>query len=503
MALTWQQHQQNIFGGESGGDYDALYGYQNRPDSAFSNVKVSQMPVGDVVNFTDPSGTYGQWVKGQIGRVATPVGAYQVVGKTLRAAVDALGIDPNQKFDKETQDKIGQWILKTQGTGAWEGYGKGGAAMAQQPAQMMQEEKPQGLLGGLLGGQGLGQRIGMGQDFADKLAMAVMAGTGDARLQPLVQQRAASMQERKAEAKLQGQANKTVEWLKSQSREDLANAVMTGAVDPASAINLALTKPKEKTYQYQALAKDLLARGIAKNEKEALEMALSQTKTAPTINVGPTGIDYGKPPTDTAWQRDAEGKVVLDDRGIPIALPIKNTKLFKDTEKVSKTEEAVKNQTMVSGGVVLGNIDKIRSVIENSILPTTGIVGQALRRVGSTAALDVNVLLKPIEASIGFERLQQMRDASPTGGALGQVTERELDLLKSTLGSLDQAQSEKQFLDTLSQVETVYEGIIRKFDAYPPEAMAAAGYSPRLSGTQAVGQSKGATDEDLLKKYGG
>jgi hypothetical protein len=496
MALTWQQHQQNIFAGESGGDYDALFGYQNRPDGIFSGIKVSEMPIADVIKFTSPSGAYGQYVKGQVGRVATPVGAYQVVGSTLRGAVEALGLDPSQKFDKATQDKIGQYILKTQGTGAWEGYGKGGAAMAQEP------QKPQGLLGGLLGGQGIGGALGMSDDFRDKLKMAILAGTGDARMDPLIQATQARMEERRGEAKRSEQANKTVEFLKQRGRDDLAQAVLTGAIDPATAIQAAIAQPKEKTYQYQALAKDLLAQGIARSEKEALEMALSQTKAAPTINIGPTGIDYGKPPSDTAWQRDAEGNVVLDERGVPIALPIKNTKLFRDTEKVSTTEAAVKGQTVVSGGVVLGNIDKIRNVIESSILPTTGIVGQALRNLGGTAALDVNVLLRPIEASIGFERLQQMRDASPTGGALGQVTERELDLLKSTLGSLDQAQSEKQFLETLSQVETIYEGIIRKFDAYPPEAMAAAGYTPRLSNAPSSGQSGGATDEDLLKKYG-
>lgn len=231
MALTWQQHQQNIFGGESGGDYDALFGYQNRPNGVFQGVKVSDMPIADVINFTSPSGEYGQYVKGKVGRVATPVGAYQVVGSTLRAAVDALGIDPSQKFDKETQDKIGQWILKTQGTGAWEGYGKGGAAMAQQPAQMMQEEKPQGLLGGLLGGQGLGQKLGMSQDFTDKLAMAIMAGTGDARLTPLIQQRAASMQERKATRDV----NKTVDWLRDNGYGEIARAV---EANPQSAANV-------------------------------------------------------------------------------------------------------------------------------------------------------------------------------------------------------------------------------------------------------------------------
>lgn len=119
---SWDQIRNGIFAGESGGDYNALYGYANRPGEAFGGINLTAMPVGEVIRFTDPSGQYAQHVKGQIGRVATPVGAYQVVGTTLRAAVEALGIDPNQPFDQATQDAIGQWIYQTQGTGAWEGY---------------------------------------------------------------------------------------------------------------------------------------------------------------------------------------------------------------------------------------------------------------------------------------------------------------------------------------------------------------------------------------------
>ena len=242
MALTWEQHQQNIFAGESGGDYDALFGYQNRPDGIFSGIKVSEMPIADVIKFTSPSGAYGQYVKGQVGRVATPVGAYQVVGTTLRDAVKALGLDPNQKFDKATQDKIGQYILKTQGTGAWEGYGKGGAAMAQEP------QKPQGLLGGLLGGQGIGGALGMSDDFRDKLAMAIMAGSGDARLQPLIAQRAARMEERRGEAKEQRQRNKSLEYLRQRADAgdamagQIYGAVSTGVLPVGAGVSEYLTQ---------------------------------------------------------------------------------------------------------------------------------------------------------------------------------------------------------------------------------------------------------------------
>ena len=72
----------------------------------------------------------------------------------------------------------------------------------------------------------------------------------------------------------------------------------------------------------------MLNQGIAKTEKEALQMALSQTKAGTTVNVGPTGTPLGDPPKDTAWARDEQGNVKIDDRGVPIALPIQGTKAF-------------------------------------------------------------------------------------------------------------------------------------------------------------------------------
>lgn len=117
---SWDQIRNGIFAGESGGDYNALFGYSNR--DKYSSTPLTAMTVDQALQFADPSGEYGQWVKGQIGRVATPMGAYQVVGTTLRAAKDALGLTGNEVMTPELQDRIGQWIYQTQGTGAWEGY---------------------------------------------------------------------------------------------------------------------------------------------------------------------------------------------------------------------------------------------------------------------------------------------------------------------------------------------------------------------------------------------
>ena len=69
---------------------------------------------------------------------------------------------------------------------------------------------------------------------------------------------------------------------------------------------------------------------------------------------------------------------------------------------------------------------------------TTGM-GSLLANVPGTDARRVQGKINTLKANIAFNELTQMREASKTGGALGQVAVRELELLESTLGSLDQA----------------------------------------------------------------
>lgn len=119
---NWEAIRGGIFAGESGGDYNALFGYSNRQGGPFAHVKLTEMTVDEAIAFSDPSGPYAQWVKAQIGRVATPMGGYQIVGKTLRAAKQALRLRGDEVMTAELQEKLGQWIYRAQGTDAWEGY---------------------------------------------------------------------------------------------------------------------------------------------------------------------------------------------------------------------------------------------------------------------------------------------------------------------------------------------------------------------------------------------
>lgn len=125
VSGDFQKHIPGIFAGESKGDYNALYDFQNEEGKRFEDTRLTDMSVDEALEFSKPSGEYGQWVKSEIGRIATPMGAYQVVGDTLRDAKKGLGLTGNERMTPELQDQIGEWIYKNQGLGAWVGYKPG------------------------------------------------------------------------------------------------------------------------------------------------------------------------------------------------------------------------------------------------------------------------------------------------------------------------------------------------------------------------------------------
>jgi hypothetical protein len=91
---------------------------------------------------------------------------------------------------------------------------------------------------------------------------------------------------------------------------------------------------------------------------------------------------------------------------------------------------------------------------------TTGLVGDARRtnlgRITGSGAYDLEKTIDTIKANLGFQELQAMREASPTGGALGAIAVQELVALQSTLASLDAGQSEDQLKRNLRKVQDHY-----------------------------------------------
>lgn len=111
-----------------------------------------------------------------------------------------------------------------------------------------------------------------------------------------------------------------------------------------------------------------------------------------------------------------------------------------------------KELSVAQAGSVLKEIRDAKKLVGYS----TAGVGGVLRKLPMTSARDLDAKLTSIKANLGFDRLQQMRDASPTGGALGQVAVQELVALQATIANLDQLQTPEQLNNALDKIEKHY-----------------------------------------------
>jgi len=149
------------------------------------------------------------------------------------------------------------------------------------------------------------------------------------------------------------------------------------------------------------------------------------------------------------------------------------------------------------------NIARVASNVEQAAKNsfTTGFTGSITSAVRGSPAFDLKNNLQTLEATAAFDTLQNMRDNSPTGGALGQVSERELDLLKAAYSNLSNSQSYEQLMQnleafnlqnqqSLQNARMAYEQDYKRFggqnDAYLPKLQEQ--NSPAQPNTQPQGQ---------------
>ena len=128
-----------------------------------------------------------------------------------------------------------------------------------------------------------------------------------------------------------------------------------------------------------------------------------------------------------------------------------------DREKAARVRRETEQQT---GGTVIRAINDAEKTIRTAVLPTTGFFAERLSGMGGTAARNLRADLETIRSNIGFDQLNQMRQASPTGGALGNVSNQEIAYLQAVMGSVDQSQSEAQLRRNLSRLRDAYLEIV-------------------------------------------
>jgi hypothetical protein len=151
---------------------------------------------------------------------------------------------------------------------------------------------------------------------------------------------------------------------------------------------------------------------------------------------------------ETAYERKM-GEIMAEAK----AAELPNSKQYKEIEETHQRNKIGREADRETVANMLQTIEGARGKI-NSF--STSAIGQIFRNIGGTDALDLQELLEPLRSNLATDKLQQMRDRSKTGGALGSVAVRELELLMNAKASLNTAQSGEQLRKNLDKIQEHY-----------------------------------------------
>lgn len=266
--------------------------------------------------------------------------------------------------------------------------------------------------------------------------------------------------------------------------QEMADAVYVGAVDPGQAWGEAIKMKGTLREQEEALRsaranaqfiKDPQLRQMVEAGalpfKDAYDYEREGLQPADPVSANISGgMDWGDPGAGFEWLRE-NGDIAIDERGLPIAATVQGGKPWQEAQDALNAAGASQASANTKANIVVEDIDRVITQIAANPMMTTGIVGQATGWLGGMPANDVAKLTDGIRANVGFDQLQAMREASPTGGALGPVSDTENRLLQSVLGSLDQSQNAQQLADNLIRVQNTFLDIVHGPGAGPPRKL--------------------------------
>jgi len=209
-------------------------------------------------------------------------------------------------------------------------------------------------------------------------------------------------------------------------------------------------------------------------------------KPSMSVNLS-QGPQFGTIPPGHVLRQNPDGSYAM--------APIDGSPAAREVAKEQEAKGEAQAQRSTAADVVSQDIRRTLELMDKSTLPTTGAAGSVVAKVGGTGAHDVSKLLDTVKANTAFDKLAEMRKASPTGAALGSVTERELALLSAVRGNLEQSQSDEQLRRNLIRLHNVTMDVVHgpgkgpERLAEPAAAKPPGGDKPPAGATPFVGQT--------------
>ena len=132
---------------------------------------------------------------------------------------------------------------------------------------------------------------------------------------------------------------------------------------------------------------------------------------------------------------DEAGNVRLDGQGRPMAAPIPGTDTAVERAEAQAASEKKQSNSETASDIVISSANLARKAVGRQDFGAAGT--SLIGKLPWTDSAEVMRHTSVLKAQASAGNLQAMRDASKTGGALGNVTEKELKLLEDMSGALN------------------------------------------------------------------
>jgi hypothetical protein len=234
---------------------------------------------------------------------------------------------------------------------------------------------------------------------------------------------------------------------------------------------------REEAERKQGLA---LQKEAAQSKKDILKLEDDYRKEIKKQEIDLLKEGY-KPVKDTSKIKNVPSLYTLETEDI-----LGNKKIFLKEEQWNKRKENVLKEVKYNKNVLNKNIEIKKNINKlvrkneqgnwelTSIgeLLARGPIGTKIaRKVGEEKQLDADAAKDYIVSNLTLDRLQQIRENSPTGGALGNVSDKDIQILTSAALALKSGQSKQAIANALGDLSKELDKLSAKAIIDPKELL--------------------------------
>lgn len=244
-----------------------------------------------------------------------------------------------------------------------------------------------------------------------------------------------------------GDKSSSIEQLQKDRTEALARHDTNAVAELDKKIKLETASPTPNVSPMAQLQKDR-ADAIARGDtKAAAEIDLKIATEAAGGNLAPDTMLVPDPANPGQFKQEI--------------IPGSKTDLAaKDEQKADANKKA---HGLIAAGIVSINTKRALEILDNNPMPNVTVAGMGALAANLPIPTDAKSLRNAIQAvksNVTIETLTAMRQASPTGAAVGNVSDYEDQIMQTSMGTLDQYGQAQDLADNLRRVNSTIHLIV-------------------------------------------